>query len=531
VTSDRFGEILLHFIAGCDTYRLAEPLGFLEPTGVLATPDDPVALVAALAASFHVDELRGAGIVVESDGGLALLPVLARPGEPFIVLRRPGEETPFGLVTAAGLLTSEGLGGGLAAVAAIEDRVYAAATQPEGAAVPPPDGRTLYVAFTAADAAVLRACGLPAVPSSGLEEPRPGDVDSFCAAFGFSRSRSARIDCRDRREEEEAEWQAEEARTADEKARKAAAQAASGAVAEDPAGGPRTRQPDAVQPEAVEAEVASAEVMEQEEEEDGWIEIEEATHARLRLVAWSPATLDLSDPAGFDMFVGRLLQTADLLRINLYEVSVWKPEVADLERLEYFCRHRDPSGFAESLADSAFDASTLWRKFLDRAAAAGGAAEDFAVAAGRLRSEVRPALVGYGRADGTPVGEVYADHVEQHVVDLLRRAALESPPLERALLLSLAELVGVNLLQAGGVAVSLRGSLVSGVTAGVPTDGRFEQYMASAGAIVSLAREVARCREPGHHKIIHVASSPGGTPATPGTRRPALPPPHWTGSD
>lgn len=148
--------------------------------GVHAGHPQPRTLVAELVAKFARDELLASGVVVPGTppDGLELIPELTSPAKPFLAIRS-GPRT-HDLVTAQGCLS----GRRLPVTAACHDWHSVHSLQGR---------RTLFIAFSVEDMAVLRALNFAAATAAGLSQLGGERLDEFCDQLRLPRRGRRRV--------------------------------------------------------------------------------------------------------------------------------------------------------------------------------------------------------------------------------------------------------------------------------------------------------------------------------------------------
>lgn len=454
---EMYGEIREVFIAQCEPHQFEEPWDFLPShDDVRCLPAEPASLMMELREAYSEDALIEAGVAeFGEDGSLRVRAKLNAPGEPVVVVRDHCTDSVVDMLTETGSVFEKEL------------PIFSASVEKPLLLVPDRADCEVLLAFSLEDLAVLRVCGIAASLAAGVECLCPTDVDRLCEAFNLNRRQSARIEECQSVADEEAEEQS------------------SGNV--DPADWlARFRKMD--------CDARTRQIASNEDADD-----EEPLGKRLVLVAWSPATLDIRLPSGFDAVANHFKELEKYMGLDVSEVHVWKPTAEDLERLQFVMRYRDVGSAQGVLLDSLYDHVQSIERFGKDQPKRITVPADFPAAVVMLREALS--------ANGSDCDKVQdqrdaLQHVErllhQQVVQPLMVEAMESRGAsERALGLAAAHLIQMFLGQGVMINARIAKRITEKGLAGLdalPLE-EIKGLLELADRVTKLFRELDRCRE------------------------------------
>jgi len=300
-------EIRESFAARCDSYQFDELWNFLSThPDIRRLPADPASLLAELQERYSDDALVEAGLAeLANDGLLRLRAKLNAPGKLIVIIRDRRTDVVVDILTETGSVLEDEL------------PIFTASVGDQLLLMPDDEHHEVLVVFSIQDLAVLRACGIPATLAAGMEGLCPADIDRLCEIFSLDRKQSRRVEESEFSLEDEAEEQSP------------------GTL--DPIQrlvrfGATGRGPDAGS--FITGEHA-------DEELDSAAAEEDSMGKRQVFVVWSPATLEIGPPVGFDAVTAHLKELKQYMGLDLHEVHVWTASSEDVKRIQFFMRHRD----------------------------------------------------------------------------------------------------------------------------------------------------------------------------------------------
>jgi len=376
------GQVYADFVQHCPATRLPQPWGrFAEPGDLAATPQDEETLVAALCKNHSIAALLRSGVVCQGENKKLILPTaFIQPYCSLLPLRHAPHDNPFDLLTDDGTTS-----GRLPLAAAIQDHRVAAGIAERG---------LLCIAFSLPDMVSLRAVGVPAALAMGLDEITCKSLQELRSALGPPGA-----------------GHAAPAGHSDIQPPSAAA-AEAGGIQETHAAGSSSSSPAAAN------------------SGPGMID-----PPQLIFVGWSPARLSSERPASLDRVLREIQGIAGCLGIDLAEVSVWRPTVAEIQQITFALskgvQHDVVQAILKSIDQSAQPVIPSAR---DQ-----GTPGDFLQARARLHEALARPRSGpnYRRRRL----QAYQKAVDKNFVEpLLLRAAEESNPQEGSRLAVLAEI-------------------------------------------------------------------------------------------
>jgi hypothetical protein len=297
--NNALGEIYSRIMGHCPPYSLPPPWDMLPNRLEIRGPvADPPAALAELAQVFTTDDLHRARAVVLGPEGIPVLnPALCCATSAVLPLRYAAGENPFDLLVDQGCLSERWL----PVCAGLSDfRIRQAMDR--GAEV-------LCIAPSMADVAVLLTMGLPSTLSAGLRNLGRKELEDVCHVFQLKRAYTRQGGLFTH-------------------------------MPGDPAFGPSatidpmTRQnlPQTARPaEMLDVLDASPDLM---------------------IVAWSPSQLTLVAAEDLSAVVAHLVAVEQRLEIALDQVSVWRPDARELERVRFCVQYGHRGDVKQALAVS-----------------------------------------------------------------------------------------------------------------------------------------------------------------------------------
>lgn len=302
----------------------------------------------------------------------------------------------------------------------------------------------VLVAFSIEDLAVLRACGIPATLATGLDQMHPADVDRLCETFDLYRSKSLRLKELDLAEKEE-----------------------------------RGKHP-GVDPDPQPPENAPMK-------------------KRLVLLGWSPVTLDVSPPAGFDAVSNHLRELNEHMGLELFDVCVWLATPTDVDRLRFFMRYEDVIHAREALLDGLYDGERSLEYSGKEKARQAMVPRDLPSAVLRLREAMLPDHLHHnaGERQQQALRQVERLLHEQVVGPMMTEAMEAYGATERAIGLAAAQLVQMFLTESmvinARMAKMLSEKEMSGLDA-IPLE-QIKELLKMGDRVAKFFREFDRCKQ------------------------------------
>jgi hypothetical protein len=326
------------------------------------------------------------------------------------------------------------------------------------------------VAFALSDVIALRSCGLAATLAAGLDDLSPPQVERLCHTFQLMRHMSWR---------EEAEWRPPQEGPLD--LDRGLSGGESHTTEFGTIGSNEENATESIRPLASELP---------------W---------QLAFLGWSPSRLDPGIPPGLESVAAHFRRLQKLLGLDVSDLSYWRATAVEIERLQYFARHRDASGFRNVLADS------MTKSRGQPLMHVGGQplpstdrCEDLPTALMRLYGSSIPK---HGRVDATERQSAWRDMERlldtQVIQPLLNEAAVAPGALERSLWLMAANLSRVFHLNAAAVQQKLSTAARRYCADGsdVPLS-EIKQLLFVVDRLLAAAREIERCHEPPPTRVI-----------------------------
>ena len=437
------------------------PLGFLEvDEEVYVCPLEPAEVVRALNEDFSIEDLVDSGILVAAEGeAVALAPALTGTAS-FVVMRDAVTHQPYELLTRKGCLFAEAL------------PVFEILR----------DGRTqdliedgtgdLFVAFDLEQVVMLRACGLPATLAQGLDDLPLEYVEQFCESFAVTRSRSDRLVSR---EEIEDEHRSQSECHPEDPIRRMMRDR----MNDDVGGAGQAADCDAPSSTDVSASPISA---------------------RLVFLGWTPMEISNAVPLQLKAIVDHLHQLQRFMGVELYDIGLWEVNEETIERLRFIAKRNSSVIFKEAMRDAADNTIGILQF---------GKKKSVAIVPPNNYTTALARLLGCSSGEGgirlpgpNQRNEAWRDVqrlLSQQVVGPLRELALAtSNPIDRNLLMSLAELSNVFHLQSVAMGEQLSRRIAEcGIESGgqLPED-QFKNLMAMADRMIGIARATEKCNQP-----------------------------------
>lgn len=319
----------------------------------------------------------------------------------------------------------------------------------------------VLVAFSIEDLAVLRACGIPATLAAGLEQMHPADVDRLCATFSLYREKSRRL---------------------------------------------------------AEAELAEKKEPRESEARRG-SEPQLPEHAALRkrpvLLGWSPAALDVSPRAGFNVVLNHLREFQQHMGIELAEVYAWAAAPQDIDRLRFLGGYQDIELTREALLDSLYDGQQSLKNLGKEKGCEAMVACDLPSAVLRLREAMLPNPLDLdgGERQREALRQVQRLLHEQVVGPMMREAMEGDSATERAIGLAAAQLLQMFLTQSvvinARMAETFSEKGMPGLDA-LPLE-RIDKLLKMADRVAEFSRELDRCKQ-SPVNLIQVTATPQPRP-------------------
>jgi len=439
-------------------YQFPEKSAFIAAeAGAYRSPRDPQRAIEALVRDFGEAALVEAGIAVPSrDGPLQLVPALASPDTPFVVLNGNEDGRPFGLVFSEGCLGHQSP----PLFAGLQDRFTASNLRKSQLGY-------LCVCATIEDMILLQSLGFAATTAAGLSELKMQDVRALGRHFGIAFSPA----------DEDADNDDAEAIAVADPPAEALATTASG--------------PDSTQRSGAEAAGNGS-------LSDGTDDQDEFTWEGLEivLVAWSPSRWEQGVPcciAAAEKYFSALSESFGLL-LNL---TTWLPTDADIAEMEFVIAHKSKPWLRKKMLASV--QRSRYSPLNGKLPQAPTPPLDYADAVGRLlgpAAEDKAMLPA--RAKPHELWQTAQELLERDVIRPLMDQALRTPDrIERTLTLGLAELSRVFHTQGLLLGRKLsQGAATPGVDglSPVPQD-EIRQCIALAARMQGMAAEIYRHRE------------------------------------
>eukprot|EP00913_Durusdinium_trenchii_P010900 g10229.t1 len=430
----------------CAPAAAVDPLTFLTfDADVRTCPSEPAAVSAKLCDEFPVEILVASGVVEQAvDGSVQLTPALSTPGELLIVLRDAETNAPFDVLSDAGHVSPLEI----PAFASLRDaRTRRCLENGDGA---------LFVACRVADAAVLRACGLPVTLAHGLEKLPLDQLARFCESFGLT---SDHCD-RDRRPDDPAAQENPTAGHAEEE----------------------SLPPDPASPEPHPA-----------------ARVETPVH--LVFVGWTPACVALAVPIPLHKIVVYFELLKKHLGLDMNDLGLWEPSADDMARLQFIAEGRASVMFENELLDSADDVLFSLADFGSGQKQPPGPPTDYVAALARLYAAGSrdDHSCRMGPDDRKREWKHVQNLLQQQIIQPLRDFAMVAGnPLQQSLLLCFAELTHVFHTQAVSVNEKLNRNVAQqGIdNAEALPSAEFKNLLNMADQLIELAKAISPCRPP-----------------------------------
>lgn len=444
-------NILKRLLEHCQK-RTRMAIGFLEvDDDVYECPSDPAKLMGLLTEEFSVEELCACGIANMEDAAGGLVPAIT-DGDAIIVMRDPKTNEPFELLTKAGCLSP----GSLPTLEILCDhRTQRMLKQSDG---------DLFVAFEIEDVVILRACGLPATLAVGLDDLPLEKLDQFCESFSLSCLKSERCVSR---EEAESEHKDQSAFHPDDPIRRMAMDLKRDqSVSSSPS-----------------STVAGPDLRAQ------------SSPAQLVLIGWKPSELSVDVPSELKAVVDHLDQLNRFMRVEVYEIGLWQVDEERVEQLRFIAERHNADCFETALLD-ALDEIDVSIVHFGKKKLVQGPPADYPTALTRLQ-EGALSDGGLGFPGPDQRKDAWSDVqrlLNKQIVNPLREAALTmGDPVQRTLLMSMAEISNVFHAQTALVGEQLNRKIVDGSDQ-LPVD-QFKNLMAMADRLIDIAKATKRCTQ------------------------------------
>jgi hypothetical protein len=236
---------------------------------------------------------------------------------------------------------------------------------------------------------------------------------------------------------------------------------------------------------------------------------------RLVFVIWSPATLEMGPPQGFDGVVTYLKELKQYMGLDLHEVHVWSASSEDVKRLRFFLRYRDAEAARGVLLDSLYERMQGLEYLGKERAQNLMIPADFPDAVLKLRESLF-----FEGLDGDKARRQReaVQHVErllhEQVVGPMMDEAMESPGAsERAIGLATAQLVQMLLTQSVVINARMAKAISRKGMAGLETLPleEIKNLLGMGDRVTKLFRELDRCRE-SNINVIQVSATPRPKP-------------------
>mgnify|MGYP006969358248 CR=1 FL=1 len=471
--------ILNGFIEKCQPAR-TPLLGFLEPDEeVRVCASDTDEIVNSLAEEFSPADLIESGLLaVQGDGTLTLVSALSG-GTPFIVLRDAGTGQPYDLLTDTGCLAADAL-----PIFQILRDAHTQQLLQEGPGL-------LVLAFSVAQVALLRSCGLASTLATGLDDFPLEHLDRLCETFGLSSLRSG---LRMFPEERDAIL------------------------------GISTN-PDVVDPllPAMEAigrddENSESQTAPGTDAPSDNVPLETA-QAYLVVLSWSPLQLSSAPPGALQAALDHLNELQRHLELDLEDIILWEVDEDFLERLQFIAERRSAALFRDVVRDAVEDSETRVADFGKEKPPVIGPPKEYASALARLQG-----ASAAGRSGAlTPIEKGYARKrvlqlLHEQVLGPLHEFALAAEdPVERNILVAFAELSTLFHLNSISLGEQLsRYTVQSMLEQGIqlPQD-QYKNILAMAGRLIAMANVRQQCNPPKATIIEVTANDSPGFPRSP----------------
>ena len=316
-------EICEALAALCVPHKFSDVWAFL-PThaDIRHLPSDLSGLLSVLREQFSDEMLAKAGVAqINADGKLQFRATLNVPDKLLVIIRSRETGSVIDIYTHEGSVFEEDL------------PIFTAQTTESSSLGLDSEQQEVLVAFSIEDVAVLCACGIPATMATGLDNLHPAKVDRLCKTFGLNRQKSRRtmeLDLDER--EAKNDW--------------------------GPLGAEQFERSPATAGDGHDHDLDT----DHSEQEQSASEANMAQSSggyfpgrRLVLLGWSPATLDISPPAGYTAVLKFFKELAQHMGVIFLDTYVWEPTPKDINRLKFLMRYEDLAFVKDAILDNLYE--------------------------------------------------------------------------------------------------------------------------------------------------------------------------------